>query len=98
MSRRCTARREVLKSCQLHPQPEQHFGLIAKGLKRNLEKQVPIYEAANRTRSSVKVVVYYAAQDEKRVRQILRELRLENEESIIVIDARSDNKPSASKA
>lgn len=67
-------------------------------LKRNLEKQVAIYEQANRTWSSVKVIVYYTANDEERVRKILKELKLEAEKSIVLIDARSDNKPSASKA
>lgn len=69
-----------------------------KSLKRNLEKQVTIYEAANRTRSSVKVIVYYTEQDEVRVKSILKDLGLGAEESIVVIDARADNKPSASKA
>ncbi len=69
-----------------------------RSLKRNLEKQVAIYEAANRTRSSVKVIVYYTEQDEARVRSILKDLGLEREESIVLIDARADNKPSASKA
>ena len=46
----------------------------------------------------MKVIVYYTPRDGERVRQILRDLRLQDEESIIVIDARSDNKPSASKA
>ena len=68
------------------------------GLKRNLEKQVTIYEAANRTHSSVKVIVFYTVGDEKRVTKILKELGLENDESIVLIDARADNKPSASKA
>ncbi len=68
------------------------------GLKRNLEKQVAIYEAANRTHSSVKVVVYYTERDENRVRDVLKALRLEGEESIVLVDARADNKPSASKA
>jgi hypothetical protein len=67
-------------------------------LKRNLEKQVAIYEKANHTRSSVKVIVYYTEKDEKRVKAILKALKLEQEESILLIDARSDNKPSASKA
>lgn len=67
-------------------------------LKRNLEKQITVYQAANRTRTAVKVIVYYTARDEARVRAILRELELENEESIVLIDARNDNKPSASKA
>ena len=69
-----------------------------RSLKRNLEKQVAIYEAANRTRSSVKVIVFYTEADELRVGKILRELQLEGEESIVLIDARSDNKPSASVA
>jgi hypothetical protein len=67
-------------------------------LKRNLEKQVAIYEKANRTWPSVKVIVYYTAKDEQRVKKILKELNLASEKSIVLIDARSDNKPSASKA
>ena len=67
-------------------------------LKRNLENQIALYEAANRTRTSVKVIVIYTAADQAKVDRILRELKLENEESIVLIDARSDNKASASKA
>jgi len=67
-------------------------------LKRNLEKQVAIYEAANKTHTSVKVIVYYSGEDEARVKRIITELSLEGDESIVLIDARSDNKPSASKA
>jgi hypothetical protein len=67
-------------------------------LKHGLQKQVAIYEKANRTQQSVKVIVYYTAADEKRVKKILKDLKLDKEESIILIDARSDNKPSASKA
>jgi hypothetical protein len=67
-------------------------------LKRNLEKQLPIYQDANRTRSAVKVIVSYTATDQARVQRILKELTLENEESIVLIDARRDNKPSASTA
>jgi hypothetical protein len=67
-------------------------------LKRNLERQVSVYEAANGTRSSVKAIVCYTAKQERRVTKILKDLNLENEESVIVIDARNDNKPSASQA
>ncbi len=67
-------------------------------LKRNLEKQVRIYEEANRTWQSVKIIVYYTAADERRVRRILEQLGLLNAESVVVIDARSDNKPSGSRA
>lgn len=67
-------------------------------LKRNLEKQVAIYENANQTRTSVKVIICYTAEDQRRVAGILKDLKLQNEPSIVLIDARSDNKPSASKA
>ncbi|GAA4411600.1 hypothetical protein ACFQV2_06040 [Actinokineospora soli] len=66
-------------------------------LKRNLENQVKIYEAANGVRKSVKVIVCYTKSHVLRVKKILKELDLVNEESVVVIDARSDNKPSASK-
>lgn len=67
-------------------------------LKRNLQNQVKVYEEANRTRTSVKVIVFYTAEDEARAKKILRDLKLESEASILLIDARNDNKPSASKA
>ena len=67
-------------------------------LKRNLENQVPIYKKANQTDKAIKAIVYYTAKDEQRVRRILRELDLEDEEAVVLIDARSDNKASASKA
>jgi hypothetical protein len=66
--------------------------------KRNLEKQVAIYEAANRTWTSVKVIVIYTAAEQQKVERVLGELRLEDAEFIVLIGARSDNKPSASKA
>jgi hypothetical protein len=69
-----------------------------KSLERNLENQVPIYQAANRTGSAVKVIVSYTTKDVERVDRILKKLKLDKEKSIVLIDARSDNKPSASKA
>jgi hypothetical protein len=67
-------------------------------LKRNLQKQLPVYEAANRTKRSLKVIVCYTATDQERVVKILDELHLAGEPSIVFIDARNDNKPSGSKA
>ncbi|MFH8748436.1 hypothetical protein ACH4GK_18730 [Streptomyces rimosus] len=67
-------------------------------LKRNLERQVEIYEAANDTRKSVKVILCYTAEDQDRTARVLKELGIRKEPSVVVIDARSDNKPSASKA
>jgi hypothetical protein len=67
-------------------------------LKRNLERQVEIYEKANETRSSVKMIVCYTAEEQVKVAGLLRDLGLESEEAIVVVDARADNKPSGSKA
>lgn len=67
-------------------------------LKRNLERQVAVYEQSNDTKQSLKAICYFSAQELSKVQTILRELKLEENPSIILIDARADNKPSASKA
>jgi hypothetical protein len=67
-------------------------------LERNLEKQVAIYEKANRTTQSYKVIILFSSHDEGRVRKILQRLGVSADTGIILIDARNDNKPSASKA
>ena len=67
-------------------------------LKRNLEKQVVIYEKANQTATSVKVIICYTESDQAKVATIMKDLKLSQREDIVVIDARSDNKPTGSKA
>jgi hypothetical protein len=67
-------------------------------LKRNLENQVRIYENANVTRKSLKVIVYFTEEELGKVKRIFEELQILEDDSIILIDARRDNKPSASKA
>lgn len=67
-------------------------------LKRNLQNQVAVYERANGTRTSVKMIVCFTDADVAKVDAVLKELDLCGEKSIVVIDARSDNKPSGSKA
>lgn len=67
-------------------------------LKRNLQNQVAIYEKANGTRTSVKMIVCFTQAHVMKVDAVLKELNLRGEKSIVVIDARSDNKPSGSKA
>ena len=67
-------------------------------LKKNLEHQVAIYEAANNTNKSFKLILCYTEAELDRVRRILRELNLHESPNVFVIDARNDNKPSASKA
>jgi hypothetical protein len=67
-------------------------------LKRNLEKQVAIYEKASDTQKSVKVILYFSQDELDRVMRIMDELKITGDKNIILIDARNDNKPSASKA
>jgi hypothetical protein len=62
----------------------------------NLENQTEIYQKAHRTNKSVKVIVYYNAAELTRVEGILRQLKLEKNPSVVLIDARNDNKQSAS--
>lgn len=72
-------------------------------LKRNLKNQVEVYEAANKTDKSVKVVIVYSEQDAEKVARtfaaIDEELGLHagtTAARVVVVDARADNKPSAS--
>lgn len=68
------------------------------GLKRNLQNQVAIYEKANETKLSVTAIIVYTESERLKVSRILKSLELDADPSIVVIDARSDNKPSGSKA
>lgn len=65
-------------------------------LERNLKNQVAIYEKANETKQSLKVIVFYTQVEETKVKKILAKTGLDGDESVILIDARSDNKASAS--
>jgi hypothetical protein len=67
-------------------------------LEQGLEKQVKIYENANRTEKSLKVIFYFSAAELVKVNRILKKLELESDDSIILIDCRRDNKQSASNA
>jgi hypothetical protein len=67
-------------------------------LKRNLEKQVEIYEKANKTNQSIKVIIVRTQDEQTKVQKVLKDLDLLGNDAVVVIDARSDNKPSASKA
>ena len=64
-------------------------------LKQNLKNQVQIYEKANDTEKSIKIILYFTEKEKERVDKILKELNLMNDESIILIDA-INNKKSAS--
>lgn len=63
--------------------------------KQNLMNQVGIYERANDTNQSMKVILYFSKQELLSVQRTLKQLHLENNENIILIDA-CNNKVSAS--
>ena len=67
-------------------------------LAKNLANQVKIYERASDTQTSVKVILYFTAEQLTKVKSILEDLQLSDDPNIFLIDARNDNKPSASKA
>lgn len=67
-------------------------------LERNLEKQVPIYQAASDAKAGIKAIIYFTAKEHARAEGILDKLGIRNHPDIVLIDARDDNKPSGSKA
>jgi hypothetical protein len=67
-------------------------------LKRNLKNQTKIYEVASDAKKTIKVIVYFTASERKHVDAILAELDMTGDKEVFLIDARNDNKPSASKA
>jgi hypothetical protein len=67
-------------------------------LRRNLERQTPIYQKASDASSAISAIVFFSLEEETRVRAILKSLDLEQSPDVILIDARRDNKPSGSKA
>lgn len=67
-------------------------------LEANLQKQVKIYQAAADAERGIKAIIYFNYDQLRRVREILKRLKLEDSQDIVLLDARSDNKPSASNA
>ena len=67
-------------------------------LARNLAKQVEIYRKAHDTEKAIKAILFFSADEEAKARKIIEDLGLSGEKYIVLIDARRDNKVSASKA
>jgi hypothetical protein len=68
-------------------------------LQQNLAKQAEVYEkASDATNPSLKAIVYFTESELKRVKSILENLKMEKSPHVVLIDARSDNKPSGSRA
>jgi len=56
-------------------------------LKQNLERQVEVYEKANNTQDSIKVILYFDNSEYRKVTKVLKDLKLDNNPNIILIDA-----------
>lgn len=67
-------------------------------LEQNLKKQVEIYQAASDARSAIKVIFFFSAEEEQRVLSTLAAVGLRGNPSVVLVDARADNKPSGSIA
>ena len=67
-------------------------------LRRNLERQSPIYERASDAGVTVKVILCFSTTELAKVNRILAELKMIGDPNVIVIDAAADNKPSGSRA
>lgn len=67
-------------------------------LKRNLKNQTKVYEKASDARKSIKVIFYFSAEEENKVKRTLKDLDLVGSPDVVLVDARADDKPSGSKA
>lgn len=67
-------------------------------LEQNLQKQLEIYQAASDAKHGIKAIVYFSIAEKRRVEKILKKLKMTDHPDVVLIDARDDNKPSASKA
>lgn len=65
-------------------------------LKKNLENQVEVYKAANRTEKAIKVIMCFSEAEIVKIAGILSDLGLNDDPNIVIIDADRTNKPSAS--
>lgn len=66
-------------------------------LMKNLQNQVQVYERANSTKQSLKVILYFTESEHRKITRILNDLDLQSNPNIILIDA-CENKVSASNA
>lgn len=64
-------------------------------LKQNLAKQVKIYEKANSTKKSIKVILYFTDTELSKITNVFKELKIKEGKDLVIIDARP-NKVSAS--
>lgn len=66
-------------------------------LEKNLLKQLKKYQEVDKVEKGIWVIVFFTAAEEQRVRAILEKHKLQDDPNYILVDARKDNKQSASK-
>lgn len=67
-------------------------------LKQGLQKQLAVYEEVEQTHKSIWGIFYFDSSQLDRVEGILREIGYNDRSNLVLIDCRSDNKPSGSTA
>lgn len=67
-------------------------------LKQNLANQVEVYKAANQTKKSIKVILYFSEEEFMTVKRVMKELDIKEGNEFVLIDAQATNKPSGSNA
>ena len=67
-------------------------------LEVNLRKQLEIYKTSAGAQTGIYVIIYFTAQQRVRVEEILKKVASSKNADIVLIDARNDNKTSASAA
>lgn len=67
-------------------------------LRQNLEHQVEVYKAANNTKKSIKVILYFNDSELAKVLKLMKDLSLKEGKELVLIDAQATNKPSGSNA
>jgi hypothetical protein len=67
-------------------------------LEKNLANQTKVYQKASDAKWAIRVIIYFSKREHDRVVDILKRLKLEADDTVVLVDARSDNKPSGSKA
>jgi hypothetical protein len=72
------------------------FKLASNTHLKNILEQVGIYAKANHNANKLMVIVFFSEKEETKVNKLLKEFNLEDRKSIVLIDARNDNKASAS--
>lgn len=56
-------------------------------LKQNLKHQVDVYEKANQTKKSIKVILYFSDSEYDRIKRIFKELDIKEGKNVVTIDA-----------